>query len=357
MNILSLGSHGVLEYDQVKLWSDLGYDVFSPGGYEEPAKPATDMRPAILTAPDHPELRALCHAQRVSHGADGIEYAIDWAKADLHPDLIDWADVIIVDCYPERWIASNWERIKGKRVIWRTIGQSLPEGENLMLHFRRQGLEIVRYSPAEKRAFESLQYAGEDAVIRFGKDPADWYGWTGEDARVLNFTQHDREPHGRDRWTNWAFWEAATKGLPAVFAGPNSEVTGGYGPAGYDEMRQMLRSFRAYLYTGTQPASYTLGLIEAMMTGIPVVSIGGKAWGWPELFEAHELAAHGEDDPQRARKMLDDHLHNASDTDCRLAQQQQAIDMFSTDTIGRQWLDYLGSPATVTWQTGEAVTA
>jgi glycosyltransferase involved in cell wall biosynthesis len=54
-------------------------------------------------------------------------------------------------------------------------------------------------------------------------------------------------------------------------------------------MRAYLRKIRAYVYTGTQPASYTLGLIEAMMTGVPVVSIGPESMWVPDLFEGHEI--------------------------------------------------------------------
>jgi hypothetical protein len=72
-------------------------------------------------------------------------------------------------------------------------------------------------------------------------------------------------------------------------------------------MRATLRRARAYLYTGTQPASYTLGLIEAMMTGVPVVSIG-PSWMrvFPyghELFEGHELAT-GDDTTPAVQRML-----------------------------------------------------
>lgn len=357
MNILSLGSHGVFEYDQVKLWTDLGYDVFSPGGYEAPREPGERLRPSIPTAPDHPDLRAACIAKREEHAADDLTWAIDWAKADLHPDLIDWADVVIVDCYPDRWIPANWARIRDKRVIWRTIGQSNPDLEAIMLRYRAQGLEIVRYSPAEKRAFEPICFAGEDALIRFSKDPADWYGWTGEDARVLNFTQHNAEPHSRDEWVNWGFWERATEGLPTVFGGPNSELIGGIGSVSYDEMRQWLRSCRAYLYTGTRPAPYTLGLVEAMMTGIPVVSIGPAAWGWPELFEAHEIALAIPHDPAGTRDVLLRWLGDRVDAErASRIQRQRAIDLFSSEVVGRDWLRFLGNPATVT-TTRETVTA
>jgi hypothetical protein len=71
-------------------------------------------------------------------------------------------------------------------------------------------------------------------------------------------------------------------------------------------MRDYLRRIRAYLYTGTQPASYTLGLIEAMMTGVPVVSIGPDHMTWQrDLFEGHEIAKpagrHDDDYPGRRR--------------------------------------------------------
>ena len=95
---------------------------------------------------------------------------------------------------------------------------------------------------------------------------------------------------GRPEFCGLQFWLDATKGLPAKPAGPGSErLPGGIGALGYDEMRQYLRSIRAYLYTGTQPASYTLGLIEAMMTGVPVVSIDASKMWTPELFEAQEI--------------------------------------------------------------------
>lgn len=361
MNLLYLGSHAILEYDQVKLWTDLGYRVFSIGAYADPQHPAVDMRPGI-DAPYYADLAALCHEQRARHAADGhsTDYpVIDWAKADLHQGVIDWADTIIVDCFPESWIKFNWPRIRDKRVIWRTIGQSGYETEIAMRALHREGLQIVRYSPAERRAYGKFDwFAGEDALIRFGKDPADWYGWTGERQVVGNLAQHDSVPHGRDAFLNWGFWEKATEGLPVEFAGPNSEKIGGLGALSYDEMRQKLRDWRCYLYTGTQPASYTLGLIEAMMTGCPVVSIGPEWMRSGELFEGHELVGTWTDSPDGARYTLREVLDNGT-----LARalgesaRDNAIDLFGTDTIGRQWLDFLGSPVDVTWQTGVAVTA
>jgi hypothetical protein len=269
MNVLLLTSHSIAEYDDLRMLSDLGYDVFSIGAYTNPGQPGDDKRPALPDVPYHADFEALCWEQRARHEGDDPGFVIDWAKGDVHPAIVDWADAIIVHHFPEAWIAGQWDRIRDKRVIWRTCGQSDPRLEAAMA--RLDGLEIVRYSPKERNLGN---YAGETTLIRFGKYPEDWGGWTGHWPVVGNVSQHAPEPHGRDDALNWRFWEEATQGLPRTFAGPHSEKIGGLGALPYDEMRDYLRRIRAYLYTGTQPASYTLGLIEAMMTGVPVVSIG-----------------------------------------------------------------------------------
>jgi glycosyltransferase involved in cell wall biosynthesis len=210
----------------------------------------------------------------------------------------------------------------------------------MMTALHKDGLEIVRYSPKERNI---PGYAGEDALIRFYKDPDEWCGWTGEGEYVLNITQHLQQ---RDPYTNWRFWEAATRDLPRVAAGPGSEAIGGPGEVTYDQMKALLREARCYLYTGTQPASYTLGLIEAMMTGIPVVSIGPAWMGifpyGPDMFEGGEIAG-GCNDPAEARLQLRWLLDN--DAGARAMSEQQrkrAIDLFGKDEIGRQWKAYLG---------------
>ena len=345
MNLLILGSHGILEYDELRLFSDLGYDVFMPGGYSKPSEPGETLRPALPNAPYFPDLAALCHEQRVKHVGQPTDFGVvDWAKADLHPDLIEWADVIMVNCFPDTWIGNQWERIRHKRVIWRTIGQSSPRVEHFMRQFAQQGMEIVRYSPAERRAFEPIGvFAGEDAVIRFSKYPADYGPWIGDNAVVGNVTQNLdlRGDHcGLD------FWTEATKGLPVQLAGTGSERLGGIGELSYPAMLDYLSHLRAYLYMGTQPASYTLGLMEAMLAAVPVVSIGPRDMWMPDLFEGHEIAGDWFDDPVKARTELSVYLNDRA---CAWADSEHsrdfAVELFSVENVGPQWLRFLGSPA------------
>ncbi len=327
-------AHSIEEHDQLRLLSGLGYDVFSIGGYINPGAPHDPKRPALPDVPYHPELQAV---------VDGLGTAdnLDAAKRHIPDDIIDWADTIIVHHLEHTWLVPQWDRIRHKRVIWRTVGQSVGGNEAMMAPLHQQGMEIVRYSPKERNI---PNYAGEDALIRFYKNPDEWTGWTGVNPAVINFTQHLRQ---REPYTNYRFWHEATDGLERIPMGPGSEAIGGTGEMSLELMQEALRSHRAYLYTGTQPASYTLGLIEAMMTGIPVVSIG-PSWMQvfpygPNLFEGHEIADNSYDDPTDARQELTAIL--ADPEYARLlsgATRARAIDLFGMDQIGAQWKAFLG---------------
>ena len=343
--IVLMLAHEIEEYMQVQLLHELGHEAFSIGAYLRPSRPGQvdTLRPPLPEVPEHPDLVAAVEALGEGKPA-GFDCQME-AKANLPDKVLDWADVIICHHLEHTWLVPQWHRIRGKRVIWRTVGQSTHGNEWMMKPLRRDGLQIVRYSPKERNIPE---FAGEDALIRFWMDPDEWSGWTGEDAIVTNITQSlYRRSLEDDRstlkpapyqWTNWQFWEQATAGLDRLPAGPESEVIGGLGALSLPDMKALLRRARCYLYTGTQPASYTLGLLEAMMTGIPVVSIG-PAWHgiWPyspDLFEGHELAPLWSDRPSRAReyleKMLRDHLFAQDISDLT---RETALGLFAKDVV------------------------
>ena len=332
-------SHSIEEHDQLKLLSGIGHDVFSIGGYINPAEPHDDKRPALPDVKHFGELHAAVDAI-------GSTDNLGAAQSRIPDAILDWADTIIYHHYLDR-LYVQWPRIRdwlsgdsNRRVIWRTVGQSVEGNERTAVPFRAEGLEIVRYSPKERNI---PGYAGEDTLIRFYVDPDEWDGWTGVDETVIQVTQHLRQ---RDPYTNWGFWEQATKDLPRWPLGPGSEAIGGPGSLSYADMQEWLRRSRAYLYTGTQPASYTLGLIEALTTGIPVISIGPAHMNvfpyGPDLFEGHELASGWTDKPETAatqlRLLLDDHEQ------ARMVsghQRMRAIEMFGIDKIRAQWAEYL----------------
>lgn len=326
----------------LRLYTDLGIEAVDIGSYIDPRSPHDPKRPPLAEAPFVPEIKAAVDAL-------GTDDNLGMAQEHIPDVALEWLGddgAIVFHHFLERLIA-DWPRIRdwmngapGRRVIWRTVGQSVENNELMMAPLRADGLERVAYSPKEQNI---PQYSGHDAIIRFWKDPDEWGGWTGEDARVINFTQH---LYQRNPYTNWTFWDRATDGLAAEAMGPGSEVIGGSGEQSASDMLGSLRRSRAYCYTGTQPASYTLGLIEAMMTGIPVISIG-PAWMsvfeyGPQLFEGHEIAAAWSDDPTEVRRMLSGLLVDPEAAATLGAmQRERAISLFGKAAIMEQWRAFL----------------
>jgi len=260
MRLLYLSCHAILEYDEIKLFNELGIDVFSHGVYRNPPMADDPIRPP-LPIPFNKRL---------------YDMSVMYGKENLHQDMIDWADVIVCSHVVD-WLSFNWEKMKGKRVIWRSIGQSSLNVEGLLRPLREDGLEIVRYSPREKTI---PGFVGEDAMIRFYKDPDEFKGWTGEKKAVLTVSQSMKE---RDEFCNWTNFEFATRGFERVVHGRPSKCEDPLwgGQLTYDELKKAYRDFRVYFYTGTYPASYTLNFIEAWMTGIPIVALGRRLGSSP----------------------------------------------------------------------------
>lgn len=348
MNVLLITAHSIASYDDVRMLHELGHQVFNLDAYVNPAHPHVDSRPPLPDVPAFPDLIAA--VDRL-----GTQDNLTAAKERLPDELLDWADVAIFHHYLDRWMVPNFAALRraGVRVIWRTCGQSDFRLEDMMRPYRDAGLEVVRYSPAEERFFEPAgHWAGADAVIRFGKFLEDFPAWTGplEGAEpfVANVTQ---DMAGRGEHCGLTFWTRATAGLNAAPAGPGSEnLPGGLGALPYRTMLDYLAQAAVYLYTGTVPASYTLGLMEALLVGVPVVSIGAEAWAGPAaLFEGHELAAPAKaDTPELARDLLRGLMHNPP-LAAELSRQQRAraAELFDVRTVGAQWTQLLGAPLEV----------
>lgn len=346
--ILYLSCHEVLEHDEVKLLTELGHEVFSMGAYQ------TGNAGGALRGPI-PNLYDNQHLRIVSLGC---------SKENLHPELIDWCDIIImmhnsrvsVEEHPQPWLANNWDKIKHKKVVWRSIGQSTGDIELSLKEFAKDGLKIVRYSPRE----ESIPgFAGCDHVIRFYKDPDEYYGYVGSTPRIVNVSQSmfgGSNVPSRGDHMGIEIFKQVVEGFNWKIFGPDNENAGDNngGMLNHDDMKQMLRYNRVYFYTGTRPASYTLAGMEAMMTGIPIVSIG-PVWGNSvytnqRTFEMHEIIGNdgecgfwsdGVDELKKhCQRLLED-----QDLALKvgLAGRARAIETFGKALIMDQWDKFLNS--------------
>lgn len=332
MRILYLGCHSIHEADELSLFWELGHDYFGlHSSYMNPFNPVDRKRGAI-PGNYHPHL---------------IEVAGHSSRDNIHPEIIEPHDIIICLHIPD-WVINNWDKMKHKTVIWRCNGQASPYDERRMKRFRDEGMKIIRWSPMEANTPDHI---GSDVVIRGYKNPAEFQGWTGETREVITVAQNYIN---RGEFCHFDIFNKVTKDFPRKLYGPdndNANIEGG--ELEFNELKKRLREARVFFYTGTQPASYTLGFIEAWMTGIPIVAIGKKLGNslhpQYETFEIPYLIENGvngfvSDDivelKSYVNRLLDDH-----DLAKRIGQagREKAVQIFGKENIRRKWTEFFNS--------------
>lgn len=337
MKILFIGCHQVLEYDEVKLLTDLGHDVFSyQGSYMNPEGHFSLHRPSISGAEYHEEMAKL---------------SLQHPKTKLPREIVEWCDVVILMHTPE-WIPGNWQLFRElkKPVIWRSIGQSTPRTEKMIRFYADEGLTMVRYSPNEAYI---KHYAGEDAVIRFYKDSEEFAGWYGG-GEVINITQSLK---GRRVFCHHDQIVPVVSHFGGKIYGNGNDDLGDLngGQLTYDVMKQKLREASVFIYGGSWPAPYTLAFQEAFMTGTPIVSISQNLAERIEgienirFFEVSEMIENGvtgfvcdsvEEMKEMTQKLLDD---KELSKDISRRARRKAIDLFGERKIKNQWATLLSN--------------
>ena len=100
-------------------------------------------------------------------------------------------------------------------------------------------------------------------LIELGLSPEDYGGWTGEDPVILSVIHS-----WPDRGWHYQTYSEATEGLPTrhvdhLNPGPD-------GPLRYEQILEQMRRCCVYYHDGEN--EYTIALVEAMMTGAPIVT-------------------------------------------------------------------------------------
>ncbi len=331
MKIHYISDHSILEYDEIQLLTEMGHDVFSNGAYLDPAGHLTLPRPAI---------------KGMKYNAKFADLARTHPKTQLPDELIDPFDVIIIMHQPQV-IIQNWEKLKHKKVVWRTIGQSVKWIEEALRPMRDEGLKIVRYSPKEKNI---EGYMGEHAVIRFYKDPDVYKDWTGDNKNVVNFSQSLK---GRREFCHYDEIMAVIETFKGKVYGPGNDDLGAFngGDQPYERQLEIMKSSKVMIYGGTWPASYTLSFIEALMMGLPIVAISKalahyKKYEPFDFYEVDELLAEiggivcdtPEQMVQATQKLLDNDEHAL---EISKKQKELALKYFGKETIKKQWGEFL----------------
>lgn len=126
--------------------------------------------------------------------------------------------------------------------------------------------------------------------IELGLSPEDYSGWTGEDPVVLSVI-HSWPKRG---W-HYETYRKATDGLPTRHV--DHLAPGPGGPLGYEAVLSEMRRCRVYYHDGEN--EYTIALVEAMMTGAPIVTC---AMPFVDRHVRHGVNGFVSDDPAELRE-------------------------------------------------------
>lgn len=248
MKILYISCHSILEYDELRILHDLGHEVFSIGAYINPKTPHVSMRPPL--------------------NYDIDPFLMDqYNRYNLSKEFINNFDCIII-MHMTSVLEKYWDILKNKITILRTIGQNIADNELQLQKYVKEGLKILRYSPKER---ELNNYAGESGLIRFLKYKSDFKTRNPIKQSVISFGQavKKRGPHCGSMYI-----EEIANRVPFKLFGPQNEEYNFFGGLiSYEDQLIELSTNNCYFYTGTYPAQYTLNFIEALMAGIPIVSL------------------------------------------------------------------------------------
>ena len=147
------------------------------------------------------------------------------------------------------------------------------QGDEVVRDYRRQVRELTRgvhrvFISETKRA----DWEMEGDIILPGVDVEQYGGYTGDTAAILRVGNSIRP---RDLMTGFSLQERVCERLPNVVMGENPDIPGARVSEGWEGLKAAYRAHRLLLNTAMPPweDGYNLAVLEAMATGMPVVSV------------------------------------------------------------------------------------
>lgn len=340
LNLLYLSCHETMEFDELTIFKNLGFNIFSIGYYLDPKNPINPTRTPI----DYEPRKDLVDKFNFYHGK-----SFKPNKPFLiNKDFLKEFDIIVASHYPE-WFFFNQPNLSNKFLIRRSVGLSCASFEYGLLPFRKHGMKVIRYSPRESTI---PHYHGTDMVIRCSIDPNEFNNWNGADESVFTVQKTFKKSGA---YTNIDFYEKATLGLKRVLCGlHNEDIPYAHTDVPYETLKQYMRDSRVAYVSCARPAPLTYALGETMMTGCPIVTMGPKEGnfhqeGFGQTFEVHELIDQNingfwSDNPQEVNdflvQLMKDHELAKQ---MSLKSREKALKLFHPEIILNQWKEFFNN--------------
>ena len=275
MNILYLSCHATLEHEEVNILRKLGHNVFTIGHYTD----NIDITRNNIEKND-PELMLEYKSFHPNHkGGMPIK---------LNSSFLRHFDTIISSYWYEN-ILWNWEAVRSKRIIYRSIGLHSPGREEYFIPYKQHGLKILRMSPKER---ELPSYCGEDAIIRASVNPDYFNKWKGNESNILTIQKYIRKSSIERMWLEYNAVTNSFKNNRVLCGKLNEDIPYALTDIKEDDLQTLRRKSRVYFSLTTRCAVATYTFVEAMMTGMPVVTVDKRLAGY-NWFENPDFIENG----------------------------------------------------------------
>ena len=319
---------------ELELFHELGIEFISTGKFLDPKHPRMDSLAAPLDINVNGEwfyrVNKLNPKQQI------------WKTPILTQDFVDKFDAVYVaHCGPNtRYLASVWEFIKKKPVIYRTYGLQSPDQELFCQKAKRDNKRfyLIRFSEKEKAI---KNYAGIDAAIFPYVDENLYNNWNGSDKSVLTFQNWFTDRYKMDHYDIYDSVISNFKHYTHGIHAPNGVVKP-------EKQKELYRNSRIYFSLGSRPSPITINVFEAMITGMPVITWGYKYGATPGLnmYQIPEIIDNYDsglctDDPVEMkyfinRCLTDDNFAKKISCNART----KAINTFGKQVIKEKWFNF-----------------
>lgn len=294
-------SHASLEWDQARMFTDLGFRV--AGDWDLGSK----QRSKIRGVTDHNEDRA------------------NFNLILLHqiPDYHEHMKLLLE---------------QGKRVILSAFGQSDTWQYKAIAELcaRYEHAYVAPYSTKDNRLYLAHGCPPQKCrLLRFGKYLSDFKPWTG---RKLAAYATGNEIHLRGHGCGWALMKLVMEQCPVILSGKRTDEVGGMGEITEQAMHDLMADSACFLSFGTVPAAWIMSQMEAWCAGCPTV-IYDNGHGIDEEAMPLLLANSVDKIVGLVNRLI-------SDTDFRQQWHETSLlnaKLFDVRTIGPQWVDFINT--------------
>lgn len=291
--------HASLEYDQARMFNDLGYPVF--GDFDIGST----------------------QRKKISGVTDRSSKMEDFGLILLHQ-------------VPDYTLVMEGLLMRGKRVVLSSFGQS-----DTWKYVAIGGL-CQTYRHAYVAAYSEKDYRlhlhhgcpkEKLRLIRFGKYLSDFEPWIGDGKHAY---VAGNDIHNRGHGCGWEMLRQVREKVPVILTGKNTQDVGGFGEVTEAQMHEHMRHAPCFISFGTAPAALVMTQMEAWCAGCPTI-IFDNGYGIADEGLEIIICANVDEVVSNARLLIGSAEERQKWHEASLRNASK----FDVKVIGPQWVDFL----------------